>query len=136
MEELHQVILDADCRAPDPIPTPVLAVKDVMPRGRADQVDRNPDMVVNVKDNTNCVDFILVQDVRIAMSNGRPKGMSLPPEPVFRVVVNKALTNKVSIDIGWCNVVTRRGVNRQGIGIIQVNYGYQISGQSTTPTLL
>ena len=117
-----------------------MTVKDVMPRGKADQVDRNPEMVVNIKDNTNCVDFILVQDVKVAMPNGKSKGMSLPSEQVFREIVNKALTNTVSIEMGWCNVVTRRGVNRQAIGIIQINYGYQvaaevfrdsISGQST-----
>ena len=117
-----------------------MTIKDVMPSGKADQVDRNPEMVVNVKDNTNCVDLILVQDVKVAMPNGKSKGMSLPSEQVFREIVNKALTNTVSIEMGWCNVVTRRGVNRQGIGIIQINYGYQveaevfrdsISGQST-----
>ena len=140
VEELHQVIQDADCRAPDPIPAPVITVKDVMPRGKSDQVDRNPDMVVNIKGNLNCVDFILIPDVKVLMPNGRSKGMSLPTEQVFREVVNRALTNTVSIDMGWCNVITRRGVNRLGIGIIQINYGYpdaaaifrdRLAGQST-----
>ena len=117
VQQINQVIRDEDCRVPEPEVAPTLTVQDVMPTGRKDQEDRNPQMVANARANRN------LQDVHIARAGGAPKGMSLPSETVFREVVNNALTNMSSINMAWCNVCTYAGVNKLGIGVIQVNYG-------------
>ena len=111
-----------------------------MPQGEKDQVDRNADMIVNIKDNTNLVDFILVQDHHIMQANGKPKGMSLPTEETFRPLINTAIVNTVSINMDWCRVVKRSIITKEGLPLLTLNYGYPdgvdifrdcISGQST-----
>ena len=81
-------------------------------------------MVANVRGDKAKVDFVLIQDVRVPMSNGKIKGVSLPSEEVFKAIVNKAITALLRTNIAWCNVCSNNGVNKLGIGVIQLNYGY------------
>ena len=65
VETLNYVIKDAEGRVPEPEEAPELTVADVMPQGERDQVDRNPNMPVNFRDNKNLVDFVLVSDCHV-----------------------------------------------------------------------
>lgn len=66
--------------------------------------------------------------------------MTFPDQDMFRLIINKAITNMVTIDMGWCNVVMKSGVTKAGLGMVQLNYGYpdgavvfrdSVHGQST-----
>ena len=140
VEPIGTLIKDGDDRAPEPEAVPELTIEDVMPIGQKNEVDCNPETVVNAKGDKSLIDFILVQDIHVTSASGKPKGMSLPTEEMFRPIVNIAITNMVTINMEWCNVVKRSFINREGLPIITINYGFpngaavfrdSISGQST-----
>ena len=78
VEKLNQFIADADARAPEPEEAKDYTLADMMPADQRHETDHNPDMIANVADKHQCVDFILMMDVRIVMANGKVKGMTLP----------------------------------------------------------
>ena len=114
MEPVHKIIKDADCRGPAAEQVPQLTVEDVMPQGERDQVDQNPTMPVHYGEGM--IDFVLVKDTHVRLENGKTKGMSLPREEEFRAIVNNAIVNMVTINMGWCNVVERSGITTLGLG--------------------
>ena len=115
VQTVNALVKDGEGRVPEPQEVPSLTVQDVMPSGEKDQVDINPDMVVNVRDDKKYVDFILVQDHHVIQANGKPKGMSLLEEETFRPIVNKAIVNTVTINMDWCRVVKRSVITEDGL---------------------
>ena len=138
VEKINKVIKDDEYRVDEAEEVPALTVQDVMPQGEKDQVDRNPEMPVHTGEGL--IDFVLVMDIHTREASGKAKGMTLPDSDTFRCIVNTAITNMVTINMGWCNVVMRSGVTKAGLGLLQLNYGYpdglavfrdSVQGQST-----
>ena len=138
IEPVHKIIKDGDCRVAAAEQVPQLTVQDVMPQGERDQVDQNPNLPVH--SGEGMIDFVLVKENHARTANGKAKGMSLPKEDEFCSIVNNAIVNMVTINMGWCNVVERSGVTKAGLGLMKLNYGYpdgvavfrdSIYGQST-----
>ena len=65
-----------------------------------------------------------MMDVRIVMSNGKVKGMTLPNRQTFEDRVGEAINTLVSENMGWCNVVEESWFNRHEFGVVVLNYGY------------
>ena len=122
IEPVHKIIKDGDCRVAAAEQVPQLTVQDVMPQGERDQVDQNPNLPVH--SGEGMIDFVLVKENHARTANGKAKGMSLPKEDEFRSIVNNAIVNMVTINMGWCNVVERSGVTKAGLGLMKLNYGY------------
>ena len=137
IEPVHKIIRDDECRVAEAEQVPQLTVQDVMPQGEKDQVDQNPNMPVH--SGEGIIEFVLVKDTHVRTTAGK-RGMSFPKEEEFRQVINTAIVNTVTINMGWCNVVERSGVTKAGLGMIKLNYGYpdgvavfrdSVTGQST-----
>ena len=56
-------------------------ILDLWPAEEKAQVDRNANMVANVRGDKAKVDFVLIQDVRVPMSTGTVKGCLLYTSP-------------------------------------------------------
>lgn len=97
-ENVNTLIKDEECHVKDAEAVPALTVQDVMPRGEEDQINRNPEMPVHAGEGL--VDFILVMDVHTRAASGKAKGMTLPDSDLFRSLINHAITNMVSINMG------------------------------------
>ena len=81
-------------------------------------------MIANVADKRQCVDFVLMMDVRIVMANGKVKGMTLPNRQTFEDRVGEAINIMVKENMEWCNVVEESWFNKHEFGVVVLNYGY------------
>lgn len=124
VETLNQMIRNHENKAPKQEAVGEKTIRELWPEGEKSEIDRNANMVANVRGNRAKVDFVLIQDVRVPMLNGKVRGISLPSEEVFKTIVNKAITDLLRTNISWCNVCCNNGVNKLGIGVVQINYGY------------
>ena len=129
VEKVNQVIMDEDARAPEPEPAPEFSIRDMMPLGEKQETDKNPEMIANHSVKRNCIDFVLIQDVKTIMANGKAKGLCLPSRQNFDDLVGEALNALVDEDMNWCNVVAGAWFNRHEIGVIQINYGYRAGAE-------
>ena len=77
----------------------------MMPADQRHETDRNPDMIANVVDKRQCVDFVLMMDVRIVLANGKVKGMTLPNRQTFEDRIGEAINIMIKENMEWCNVV-------------------------------
>ena len=121
-ENLQITIPDAADRVTPLGPAPKIKIKDLMPKGHANQTGKlNPNQVANMPNRANCAEFFIVEDTKSV------DGMALPNKKTFDKLVNTATMQLLEYNEDWVNTIEYADVGRGGIGILVINYGNQVA---------
>ena len=79
VEVVNALVKDGEGRVPEPEDAPNLTVADVMPQGEKDHVDRNADMLVNIRDDKTLSTLFFYKNTISSRPIVSPRACPSPP---------------------------------------------------------